>query len=73
MKAEELQELLAGFQAAVPVLDETEQLLATDPIQHEDEKVKGWSKVWSQKDKVFCTLHSQEEAVNQRRKHCLLP
>jgi hypothetical protein len=62
MRAEEFQELLAGFQAAVPVLEETEQLLATDPIEHEDKKIKAWSKVWSQNDKVsvHCTAKKRQ-------------
>lgn len=54
MRSEEIQELLAGFEAAVPVLEETEQLLASPPVEHEDKPNKGWSKVWSQKDKVQC-------------------
>ncbi len=54
MKTEDIQDLLAGFEAAVPVLQETEQLLASSPIEYEEKVNKGWSKVWSQKDKVGC-------------------
>lgn len=52
MKTEELQELLAGFQASAPVLDEVEQILASSPVEQDDKMGKGWSKVWSQKEKV---------------------
>ncbi len=52
MKTEEFQELLAGFQASAPVLDEIEQILASSPVEQEYKGGKGWSKVWSQKEKV---------------------
>ncbi|CAL8461789.1 g1320 [Coccomyxa elongata] len=44
MKTEELQGLLAGFQASAPVLDELEQIFASSPVEQEDKGAKGWSK-----------------------------
>ena len=58
MKTEELQELLAGFQASAPVLDEIEQILVSSAVEQEDKGGKGWSKVWSQKDKVGVRFRS---------------